>query len=206
MDVKALSLTKTRSVTTNQKNEKNRLLHIIFQTECSFRSISRIWRIRQKSQQYDILRNIYTKLHARKNFYSWQRCFHTRVTKRVCTYMSRFVCVEYNSSYSYRADWHYCQRELVDWLLGSLKPRYIIIECNIIRVVSYPENVYLYGVSFKSRFSLLSNLSMSAIVCKINWSCRKSSPCLKMAMYSLLSIVKNVSFDGISADLKRLAL
>lgn len=67
-------------------------------------------------------------------------------------------------------------------------------------------HTHRYGVNFKSKFSRLNSLSISAIVWRINWSCRRSSPCLNIAMYSVFSVVKKVSFDGISADLKREAL
>jgi len=64
----------------------------------------------------------------------------------------------------------------------------------------------LYGVSFKSRFSFLSSLSIKVIICNINWSWRKSSPCLKIAMYGSPDVVRNVSLHGIWLDLKRVAL
>lgn len=63
----------------------------------------------------------------------------------------------------------------------------------------------LYGVSLRSKFSRRNNLSMSVIICRINWSWRKSSPCLKIASYSTPSVVRKVSFEGIRADLNKLA-
>jgi len=41
--------------------------------------------------------------------------------------------------------------------------------------------------------------SIRVMICSTSWSCRRSSPCLNIATYSLLSSVRNVKRQGISA-------
>ena len=42
-------------------------------------------------------------------------------------------------------------------------------------------------------------LSMRVMICSTSWSCRRSSPCLNRATYSLPSVVLNVNLQGIKA-------
>merc|ERR1719234_3070503 len=62
-----------------------------------------------------------------------------------------------------------------------------------------------YGVNFKSKFSLLNSWSIRLMICKTNWSWRRSSPILKMAGYSVPCSVTKVNLDGMREDLKRVA-
>lgn len=50
---------------------------------------------------------------------------------------------------------------------------------------------------------VLQTLSMSEIICRMSWSCRRSSPCLKMTGYCSPSSVLKMSFAGIRALWKR---